>query len=611
MGVVGVGAACYYSQSGKSKRGRGHTAATLVDQNQQRASSSRNDSKETRKKKRKAKASDASDQAVSDATDVSFASTQTSPSERATRRKGGRQEPSKLAQSSAGEPSKQRELDGANGEEGGGEEEEEEEEEDGMSNAEFAKQLSQLKTGTSLKKPVTTGETKKTRKQGKRNELPPEALNGGPPKMNGITSSQDMSTTSSTTGADADDDLSSPVSPEFGATESTTPSGLDVSDMLEPPSKGPSVLRLTEPVNPPPARQPKPQKAAAEPETKKQRQNRKKNEEKKAMREQAEQERRVMLEKQLRTAREADGRPARNGMGTAKPPSTNAWNNPTSAPTRAEGTPTTLRNGPLLDTLEDREATTDSSTKNTNGSGDNAVVDGKTWNRGLPSEEEQIRLMNEMNSENAWSTVPSGKGKKKSVVAGAGTGSYKADSSGSKMPSFENSTPSYTTSQAPHNNNHEDDHSSTEAGKIKSSKDKVASFTADESLDSKVTIRSSTTTLFESGMTDNQQSKQSSSYEDYMKNWRKTRWSDGRLKDPAGGDIHTTDSTASVDKCVSKKLHRRPKATYDTINHSIWTYDNIKEHPDYDPKFPCALTGHPADSDWEGGKSYIILTQKF
>ena len=592
VGVVGVGAAYYYSQSGKSKRGRGRPATTLVDQGQQRAPSSRNDSKDTGKKKGKAKASDASDQAASDAADVSSASPQTSPSERVKRRKAGKQQPSKLAQSSAGELSKERELDRDNAEE----------QDEGMSNAEFAKQLSQLKTGTSLKKAVTTGETNKTRKQGKRNELPPEALNGGAPGMNGIPRSQDMSTTSSTTGADADDDLSLPVSPEFGATDSTTPSGLDVSDMLEPPSKGPSVLRLTEPVNQPPARQPKPQKATAEPETKKQRQNRKKNEEKKAMREQAEQERRVMLEKQLRTAREAEGRPAKNGMGTAKPPSTNAWSNPTSAPTKSEASPTTLENGPLLDTLEDREPTTGSSTKHTNGSGDNAVADGKTWNRGLPSEEEQIRLMNEMDSDNAWSTVPSGKGKKRSAAAGAGTGAYKAESSGSKMPSFENVTPSYTTSQAPHNNDHEDNKLSTEAEITPASNDKVASCTANESLNGKQTIKSSTKTLPESGIIEDQHRKQFSSYGDYMKAWKEMRWSDGRLKDPAGRKVNATDTNTSGEKRMIKKLRRRPKATYDTIDHSIWTYDNIKEHPDYDPKLPRALTGHPADSDWEGGK---------
>lgn len=591
VGVVGVGAAYYYSQSGKSKRGRGRPAATLVDQNQQRASSSRNDSKDTGKKKGKAKASDASDQAVSDAADVSSASPQTSPSERVKRRKGGKQQPSKLAQSSTSELSKERELDGDNAEE----------QHEGMSNAEFAKQLSQLKTGTSLKKPVATGETKKTRKQGRRNELPPEALNGAPHRVNGIPRSHDMSTTSSTTGADADDDLSLPVSPEFGATESTTPSGLDVSDMLEPPSKGPSVLRLTEPVNQPPARQPKPQKAAAEPETKKQRQNRKKNEEKKAMREQAEQERRVMLEKQLRTAREAEGRPAKNGMGTARPPSTNAWSNPTSAPTKSEVSPTTLEIVPLLDTLEDREPTTGSGTKHTNGSGDNTVADGKTWNQGFPSEEEQIRLMNEMDSDNAWSTVPSGKGKKKSAVAGGGNGAYKAESSGSKMPSFDNVTPSYTTSQAPHNNNHEEDKLFTEAERTTASNDNVNSSTVNEPLSGKETIRYSPKTSLESGITDDQHSKHFGSYEDYMKDWRETKWSDGCLKDPVGGTGNTTDTTTSGEKRMIKKLRRRPKATHDTIDHSIWTYDNIKEHPDYDPKFPRALTGHPADSDWEGG----------
>ena len=591
VGVVGVCAAYDYSQSGKSKRGRGRPA-TVLDQNQQRASSSRNDSKDTGKKKGKAKSSDASDQAASDAADVSSASPQTSPSERVKRRKGGKQQPSKLAQSATSELSKERDLDRDNAEE----------QDEGMSNAEFAKQLSQLKTGTSLKKPVTIGETKKTRKQGKRNEMPLEAPNGGPPKMNGITKSQGMSTTSSTTGADADDDLSLPVSPEFGATESTTPSGFDVSDMLEPPSKGPSVLRLTEPVNQAPARQPKPQKAAAEPETKKQRQNRKKNEEKKAMREQAEQERRVMLEKQLRTAREAEGRPAKNGMGTARPPSTNAWTAPTNAPTKPEASPPTLENGPLLDTLEDTEPNTGSSTNHTNGSGDSTVAEAKTWNRELPSEEEQIRLMSEMDSDNAWSTVPSGKGKKRSAVAGAGTGAYKAESSGSKVPSLENVTPSYTTSQVSHNNKHEDDKLSTEAGSTTASNDKVASSTANASLNGQKTIKYLPINSLESGKTNDRHDKEFSSYEDYIKAWREMRWSDGRLKDPAGSAVNATNTSAPGEKPVIKTLRRRPKATYYTVDHSIWTDNNIMEHPDYDPKFPCAVTGHPADSDWEGGK---------
>lgn len=136
----------------------------------------------------------------------------------------------------------------------------------------------------------------------------------------------DNSTTaSSTTGADADDDLSPSASPFLNPTSSSnvagrSPTAGGISDMLEAPTAGPSVLRLTEPTQPQRTSKPKPQSSPQKTETKKQRQNRKKAEALKAERQDAEQQRRVLLEKQLRTAREAGGRPvkmpqeyARNG----------------------------------------------------------------------------------------------------------------------------------------------------------------------------------------------------------------------------------------------------------------------------------------------------------
>ena len=193
-------------------------------------------------------------------------------------------------------------------------------EEEDIDNREFAKQMSGLKTGTSLAK--TDNSKNKSKKQGKRAELPLNSFNALP--VNGASTSKDLSNASSITGADADDDLSPATSPPIGAAQTAT-SG-DISDMLEAPAKGHSILRLTGTEKEKP--QAKVQKSAQQPETKKQRQQRRKNEEKKEAREQAERERKALLEKQLRTAREAEGRPAKNGVGSA--PTTNAWNQPSS-----------------------------------------------------------------------------------------------------------------------------------------------------------------------------------------------------------------------------------------------------------------------------------------
>lgn len=237
----------------------------------------------------------------------------------------------------------------------------------------WARQLAELKKGTNL--------------------APPERKDGGRSKtvkQRAANADRAFASGSSTNGADADAEFSPAISPALKATAS----GRDVSDMLEAPAAGPSVLRLTESTSPAPEKKQQ-KKAAPEPkESKKQRQNRKKVEQAKAEREEAEKARRVLLENQRRTAREARGDPAKNG--TSAPTSApSAW---TQKDNKANGS------GALLDTFEN-----DSS--NLAASGTSA-----TWERDLPSEEEQMRLAME---DSTWSTVETKgkKGKKKTAQA--------------------------------------------------------------------------------------------------------------------------------------------------------------------------------------------------
>lgn len=558
VGVVGLGAAYYYSQSGKSKRGRGHTPLPVTgEQSQRRGSDLRNDSKDKRKKK--GKLSDTSDQPGSDVAEVSSASVQTSTNGTAKKRKGGKKQPSKLAQSSAVEISPEQ-VAGA---------ENDIAEDEGMDNAEFARQLSGLKTGTSLKKPATQNEIKKTKKQGKRNEVPSQATNGSALKTNGVASSQDMSTASSTTGADADDDLSPAMSPDLRANQATTPFSADFSDMLEPAPKGPSILRITEPVNPQTIRQPKTQKAAPVPETKKQRQNRQKNEEKKAMREQAERERRTLLEKQLRTAREAEGRPAKNGLGPSQQPSINAWDKPASAATDSAGPAITQSSVSLLDTFDDGPTTAPNS-HSTNGKANGTSTDKKVWNNDLPSEEEQMRMITEMDSDNAWSTVAKGgKSKKKSSVATTANKDTIKSSGIQKKDTLNTTAASLATS----------------AGNTKTTPEG----NNNESISSKMPATSA----------EHDNPTPSGAEKKDLPTGEMAAEKEDPNKTATSSSTNGSNNEESVSsKAIDAREPQHVKATYETIDHSVWTRENIAEHPDYDPDFPYALTGHPDDDEW-------------
>ncbi|KAJ4367549.1 hypothetical protein N0V83_007133 [Neocucurbitaria cava] len=216
-----------------------------------------------------------------------------------------------------------------------------------------------------------------------------------------------LSTASSTAGADADDDLSPVASPTIAANKA--PSGRDVSDMLGSQAAAPSVLSIkpSEKSNRP--AKPQQQKSDVSQETKKQRQNRKKVEEAKAAREEEEKQRQALLEKQRRTAREARGEPAKNGLQGAKAPTSNPWTTVPSRGTVQGGpvqAPVSAPSSQLLDTFEGASSTA-SSNAPTNGTSSTQAYDS------LPSEEEQFRLAME---DSAWTTVPKGGKKQRKTI---------------------------------------------------------------------------------------------------------------------------------------------------------------------------------------------------
>lgn len=239
---------------------------------------------------------------------------------------------------------------------------------------EMARRLAAMKNGTSQAPAPSTKSQKKMQKKTATTQL------------------ESGSHASSTTGADADDDLSPAASPQVNA---TVPSAGYVSDMLEAPAPGASVLRVTGNVE----SEPKKQKAQSfkQVETKKQRQQRLKNEARKQQVQEAEEQRRKLLEKQLHTARESE----RRETARSQPPTTNAWQakNSTNGANGTSKPVATSAPVQLLDTFEPAPA---------------APAQGqKKWASTLPSEEEQMRILNASQVDDEWTTVSTKKPKKK------------------------------------------------------------------------------------------------------------------------------------------------------------------------------------------------------
>lgn len=241
--------------------------------------------------------------------------------------------------------------------------------ENDMDNVQFAKEFAKVQTGSALAGPGK--DSKKAQKKAKT-----QRIKHGDSKGMAVSTSA-----SSTTGADADDDMSpvddTPVAPIAAG---------DVSDMLEEPAPSVSVLRVTDT-----EQHKKQQKEKKEPkpaETKKQRQARLKREKQRAMVQEAEKERRELQEKQLHTAREHERREA--AKKSAPAPAPDAWKKSLSETTNGVKPATST----LLDTFSETQTKTED------------------WAQDLPSEEEQMRMLNTINSESEWTTVPSKKEKK-------------------------------------------------------------------------------------------------------------------------------------------------------------------------------------------------------
>ncbi|KAH6650031.1 hypothetical protein F5144DRAFT_31824 [Chaetomium tenue] len=271
---------------------------------------------------------------------------------------------------------------------------------DGVDNREFARQLANVKQGTTLNAPKKSDEKRqKSVKQSRAQIIDDDKA----PQTK-------VSAPSSTAGVDADDDESSTPSPEIKAADAS-----GVSDMLEPKAGGPSVLRLTDTDK----AKPKKDKKAKEPEkteTKKQRQNRLKAEAAKALREESEKQRKVDLEAQRRQARIAEGRPAQDGSVSMAQAQQSVWTEK-----GANGT-SSINSGHLpvqpLDTFDTSSYTDVSAPKSETAKSaapaKNNLAD--SWISTLPSEEEQMEMLRD---EEAWNTVSTKKTKNKKKEAAA------------------------------------------------------------------------------------------------------------------------------------------------------------------------------------------------
>ncbi|KAL8909237.1 MAG: hypothetical protein Q9171_005124 [Xanthocarpia ochracea] len=467
------GAWIYYSRRDNKRRGRGG-APPVPNSTKRRTSQRRSSSAEA------GSGSGNSQQIPVREPEASSSPAKSNKSAKAKKRKGGIAQSSQLAQSSAVDliPPQDVGGDGQNARE------------EAIDDREFAKQMSGLKTGSTLAK--NEGSKNRTKKQGKQAELPLNSFNALAPGSNGASGPKDLSNASSTTGADADDNLSPATSPQMGSTQAAA-SG-DVSDMLEAPTKGPSVLRLTGVEEP--KRQIRPQKVFQEAETKKQRQNRRKKEEQKAAREEAERERRVLLEKQLRSSREAEGRPAKNGLGSA--PAANAWSKSSTNNVNSSMGPPPVPNGSLLDTFDD--GLKPAANGHDRHQQDSTAADMKASRNDVLSEEEQLRILSEMEGDGGWNTVKAGKKRKPAT------------------------------------------------GNDKENQRKMSNTSA--------SVSGSTST---SGDSINQATPSQSQTED------------------------------ETPRAPIKK---------EEIDRNVWNFDNIRNHPKYDPDYPHALLGHPGDSDW-------------
>lgn len=204
----------------------------------------------------------------------------------------------------------------------------------------FADRMSRVQAGTPLKSPEKAALSKKEQRAqnvaGGANQPASPIVSTGP---------------SSSTGAEADDDMSPITSPPLDASKVEATKSGDVSDMLEIGPGGPSILRLTGDVSLGSGKKviEAPFQAA---ETKKQRQARTKRERHKEEIAEAEKQRKALMEQQLKTARQADGtsKQLKTNAFNVKP---NAWSQTLDQKSPNGGlTGNVAKTAPLLDTFD-------------------------------------------------------------------------------------------------------------------------------------------------------------------------------------------------------------------------------------------------------------------
>ncbi|KAF5669262.1 hypothetical protein FHETE_5020 [Fusarium heterosporum] len=245
---------------------------------------------------------------------------------------------------------------------------------DNVDNREFARQLAKAKEGTKFAAKSDAGKQReKSVKQSRANKV-------------AVAAEEKESVPSSVT--DADDDQSPVASPEVAPAVAVAG---DVSDMLEAAPARQTVLRLTD--TEPKKQNKKAPKTEAPVESKKQRQNRKKAEAAKAAREESEKERKGLEEKQRRAARLAEGRAAKDGSQfTAAQNKSSAWKEGASKAPEAVAASQTNGFHQPLDTFEKVPSSAAGASKPTD----------SKWIESLPSEEEQIQLLQD---DDDWNTV--------------------------------------------------------------------------------------------------------------------------------------------------------------------------------------------------------------
>ncbi|KAK5281002.1 hypothetical protein LTR40_005559 [Exophiala xenobiotica] len=278
-----------------------------------------------------------------------------------------------------------------------------------LSNTEFAQQLARAQAGTKLETSKAQGASKKERRALKQATQPEQI---------GFEASGILTEASSSTGRDADDDLSQVGSPSSGpVSPPPTVRATDVSDMLEAPAAKPTTMRLTNVKDALTKNVTKPIAKAFEPVlSKKQRQRQAKKAEEKARIEESNRTQEAKKQAQLRTARMAEG--------SSNQTKANTFEKPNVSGTQVNGAVTSK---PLSEVINSVPATANlNEVRQEEGARKTAALGAsgreKLERPGLESqpswadevnEEEQDKWAKELTQEDQWEAVKSKKGKKK------------------------------------------------------------------------------------------------------------------------------------------------------------------------------------------------------